>query len=734
DIVYLQAGESYVNTGEGTDEIHIERGAHEVQAGAGDDLIYIKEGQHTLSGDEGYDIAYLAISSEKEIELKNHQFVYDDIIINVSDTLDMLSVEDDADSTLITSEDHNWGGAGLSLKSEGMIDISAADFVLPKGHLALEGFGIIGDINTEVDTLTIVNKGLAANANIIVKEKDDLQIAGNFNDNAGLVTDHGKIDVILENSDSLLTHRSGKITTGTSGQDISIQADDIDFRAGQDSVSGLGKITITAISDDLTYRVGSAAQTRYGNDYSGGEKDHAMDLSTRDIDALKDGFTQIEIGDDNAKSSMYIGDLEDITFENYLHYKVNGDGVPIQNTTGDPQTYFEDTEFNAKLTEETHLKAGHVRVVGDAQSYETLTIDANLLEIKRANVNNPTQYDSGITASQIILNVKEQMIASGWLIGQDLIDINILETNGTNVLISYNDGLNSFTADQGSSILTTGDNSSIDIDAKASIRLAAGIETKGKNSSITMKSDQGFTVLEGAVISVQADDSTIDLSAGSQFHLDSGAAILSGAEYVSTDGTLTPVKTADNTSISLSSSGEMKLSGSILSAGAISLSATGTTYNHAEYFDTIPGKTLATTTPDAQLIIDLRNGIIPKSLKNLLDENNIVIKDSSTLTATEDYTPFEKLTTEQQTALAEKLGYTVYEPTTYYKPDAAEDKRLISTFIQGLVPDYNNADIDWGEVEAPLAETSFEDLTQDQKDVVIAALGYAVYEGTVYYN
>ena len=210
-----------------------------------------------------------------------------------------------------------------------MIDLSAARFVSPGGHLALYAkTGIIGTIDTEVDVLTVVNESAGGNADIIVREVDSLQVAQNYNPLGGLYAANGTIDVVLAAKDALFTHRSGVIQA-TPGAPISILADDIDLRAGQDSVIGSGELTLRAISNDSLYKIGGAGQSASGADLSINGPDGSFDLSMRDIDSLAGGFSHIYIGHNTDDTFMTIGDLKDLTINGYLQLITDADGARI---------------------------------------------------------------------------------------------------------------------------------------------------------------------------------------------------------------------------------------------------------------------------------------------------------------------------------------------------------------------------------------------------------------------
>jgi hypothetical protein len=81
------------------------------------------------------------------------------------------------------------------------------------------------------------------------------------------------------------------------------------------------------------------------------------------------------------------------------------------------------------------------------------------------------------------------------------------------------------------------------------------------------------------------------------------------------------------------------------------------------------------------------------------------------------------------------LGYSQYDGDVFYfNPDATPDKQLLRQMTNGNAPDYTNSKIEWGDLQAPDNETSFDELSDLHKKVVAESLGYKTYDTTVYYN
>lgn len=99
-------------------------------------------------------------------------------------------------------------------------------------------------------------------------------------------------------------------------------------------------------------------------------------------------------------------------------------------------------------------------------------------------------------------------------------------------------------------------------------------------------------------------------------------------------------------------------------------------------------------------------------------------------------TVFERLTAAQKERVAGSLGYQSTVTAYYYTNLGAQDphKRVVTDFTQGVVTDYQNKDIYWGESGAPAANATFASLSDAQKQIVAASLGYDMLTGVNYYK
>ncbi|MFT5030879.1 MAG: hypothetical protein ACI9VS_003341, partial [Candidatus Binatia bacterium] len=303
------------------------------------------------------------------------------------------------------------------------------------------------------------------------------------------------------------------------------------------------------------------------------------------------------------------------------------------------------------------------------------------------------------------------------------------------------------------------------------IKIGTGVEAEGTNSSINITSSTGLSVTSGGVIAVRSSGSSITLGAGTFLHVDSGAAVTAGARFEDVAGVPTAVKTGDNTSITMSSDGELLLGGAITSAGALDFTSGNSIFEHADYFDYILSKKLASMAADGTLIAALNNGTLPASLRMLFTDNNVPLGANITITAVANQTTFAELTEAQRATVAGALGYVVQNGPSYYNKDAAAGDRLVTTFTQGPLPvadaagytafsgpvyynpqaapgkvivttfaqggktDYQNSEVNWGTVSAPSANATFDSLSSAQKMKVAEHLGYEYDSvGKVYFN
>ena len=745
EIIDMGEDNNTVTGAGGDDIIYVGTGKNKVNGGSGNDTIYARTtGTLDLIGGEGDDKVILdPILSTKALKMNEHQFIYDKRTINFDNTLEGLFVTDTAAHTVIATDlpnggaltgGGNWGSTDLTVVSSGVVDVSAASFQLSDAHLTLVSNGLTGVITGDMAELTVINSGAG---DITVREANDLTIVDDSRTNGGLYAAQGNIDVQLAEREALLDLASGIIKSGKSGGNISITADDVDFASGRDKVSASGEFVLKTNDINQNYKIGAAGGSKYGQDISKGKDTGFMNFSMRDLDALMDGFSHIRIGHENAADNviMYVGDIEN---------RQMGSEFPV---------------FNAKLTDLATITADTVYIVGDVQSSDDIIFNGRLAEVSKANFHDQLgPADSGVTGRTVTFNLTEQMVVTGWIIGEDRIDLNVHGSTGLNVIVGYGAEPNGITADMGSAIYTTANNSVVSLDTSHSIIIATGLEAKGTGSSVLVNAGTGLTVLEGAVVAVRESNSKIDMTAGTYAHINSGGAVTAGAMFEWVGTTPVAVKTGENAGIWITSAGEMRLSGAITSSGAMELQGGGSQNGYAEYFDTINGQTITkVTTSMPDVIADLNSGRVSQVIITALTNENYSL-GSASVSSVSNYTPFASLTDEQKLVVAQSLGYqmltiddntpayyynpvtkdllvtfteggftgslagyTYYAGTVYYNPETHSIK---TGFIEGTPVDYDNNLIQWGSAGVPAAGATFEQLTDAQKEVVATSLGY----------
>jgi hypothetical protein len=274
-----------------------------------------------------------------------------------------------------------------------------------------------------------------------------------------------------------------------------------------------------------------------------------------------------------------------------------------------------------------------------------------------------------------------------------------------------------------------------------------------------MDAGTGMIILSGGTVGARDDNASIVLKAEDYIHLNTGSAIVSGARFAE-DG-FTPIKTGNDATLSIQTSGELKISGSVTAAGRMDIQSGSSTNDFADYFDTLPGKKLASIADAAKIdaiVAALNSGAVSSDLRALFVSASLNLGDTVGATSVTNYNPFSALSDEAKTLVAETLGYTVYTdggfynaatntfraslsegPTlsssagytyyagmVFYNADAPAGSALMTGFTQGESSDYSNALIDWAAagVSAPAANATFEQLTAAQKVVAANSIGY----------
>ncbi|MFZ9626421.1 MAG: hypothetical protein ACO3AD_14260, partial [Burkholderiaceae bacterium] len=722
-------------------------------------------GALTIVGGSGYDRVVLdPLTTNKPFDLNTRELLYGTGTsarrIAFDDALNSIEITDNAASTILRNPTGlTWGSTGLKLTAAGSIDVSNAFLRAPGGYFNLEaGAGIVGTLNTEVEGLTVVNRlASGANSNIIIREADSLRVADGGRANGGLYTVGGRIDVEMAGSEALLSLQSGVIEAVAAGQPIRLIADDIDFRSGDNAVRGTGTLTIEAKSSSQGYRIGSAGQSTFGRDFSENGTTGYLELGMGDLSALRDGFSEITIGRATGGTTalMAIGDVDDIRVGDF--------------------------NFNAKLTDSTRLFADWFKVMGDVRATQPLSFNGRLMEVQRSSERTGL-FQSGVRATSTTIALTEQLSVSGWIYGDSQVTVNVTASTTAGGLSRYDTGANSVRLDKGAEILTFNAGSTISINASASVynagNLQAGAPTTANgagsaNASVSIVAGTGIKVLEGGAVRVTGNSSSVSLQSTDFLHVDSGSAVLAGARFDYVGTTPVAVKTATGSQLTLSTTGEMRLAGTVTSGEGVTLSYGRTVNDFAEYFDSLNGQLIAkvdrTGTTQANLdsmLASLRAGTLPSGVQSLITGAGLPLGSTVSVIAVSGLVPFDSLsdsaksdvagylgyatktgggfhdtlnaafyttlepaalTAQRKLDIATSLGYTVLNGLYFFKAGAPAGRELVTSFEQGVSADYNNALINWGSVPAPTdPNASFDSLTDAQKQTVARNLGYTV--------
>ncbi|MFO0537022.1 MAG: hypothetical protein ACK524_20300, partial [Planctomyces sp.] len=363
--------------------------------------------------------------------------------------------------------------------------------------------------------------------------------------------------------------------------------------------------------------LGTAAEAQSGAPLSTVVAPNSLDLTPRDVAAVADGFASITIGRSGAGNKMRIGDAYDMT---------------IVKATGIPRVQ------NAEVKDEITLWAETFVVEGDFRVPENpLTLHGRTLEVMRANLHTPENAtpDSGLSSTRTVVDVTEQAVVSGWILGDDLVEIHVPNSTGQNAIMNFSSGPNSLWTGVGSRIMTQNDGSRIDITGTGSILHASTVEAAGAGSQLVMTAGTTFLQREGGVLRVTGNESQMVIGGGTYLGIEAGSAVLAGVAFQMQGSTPVPVSTGTNSRLTLSAPGEMWLAGSVSSTGSMELNAGLKQYDHAEYFDTLPGRLRATTEPISSAVTELQDNIFPEELRTLFTINSLPLGTSVTLTELE---------------------------------------------------------------------------------------------------
>ena len=722
---YGEEGNDTFVGGTGDDIIDLGAGVNQAYGGSGNDTLVVNEYQITsFDGGSGTDSVSLTTSLD-EFEINDYQFKSDAAILNFTNSLETFNIDNTSallnikggDSTnyfgytdinVTNSGDINLTGNSFnstgtySVTSLEEIDVNDSNFIAPSETVTLNAASIVGSMQTQIKALSVTTTSSTIATNLVINEKDDLDLV-----QSGINITKGSLTINLETLDSQLTLKEGQIKTS---DDINIFADDIDFISGVNKVLTTSALNLKTMHSEINYKLGSTAQSQFGTDKSKGDPNGYMNLSQRDLAALGDGFSSINIGRDDAK--IYLGDV-----------------------TGD-----------AEFTDILNLRADYMLVQGDAVSNTDIYVTVKNLEVSSQNVHDPMgEANSGITASNLFLEIDEQMYVAGWLKGTNTLRVNINNTNGEDNLFTDASGIYSFIGD--SSGLLQAD--TMLLNSSQDMKIGSKITAK----DLDIVAGGLINILDTGRIISNIDNSDINIETTKAIY--ANGVVAAGASFDEASGDW--VEDGVNSNLTLNAGGELKLSGAISVSGDLNLEGGASQEDYASYFDTIPGNTISTI--DLEYLNSVKNSD-KTAIEELFEQNNITLGADFTIEAIDSLKGFYDLTDAQKDKVAQSLGYEKKTGIHYFNPNASADKQLLTSltsgdvfetagytyhsgsvyikvdsqevvtdFVEGQKADYSNLEIDWTGVTEPSMNASFDSLTLEQKEVVADYLGYSTRDG-----
>ncbi|MEY4181071.1 MAG: hypothetical protein RLY70_4646, partial [Planctomycetota bacterium] len=343
------------------------------------------------------------------------------------------------------------------------------------------------------------------------------------------------------------------------GGDLMLTADELDFLGGANSIRGTKKFEIRAATPVWTYRLGTSAEGAGGGIIDPIYAPGMLDLPTRDIEALADGFTLIDIGSSAAGNEMKIGDLFNMT-------KVKFTGVPR----------FVDASIKDAIT----LRSEEFLIEGDARApQDAITLIGKSAQVMRTNVHTPnlSNIDAGLIGASITMNLADNLQMSGFLLG----------TNSVVVSVTDTENLFSIVTDNGSTIQTSAANGQLELSGNKSIRIAGRVQTDGANSVPNIRATERLDVIAGGDVATLSGNVTMSLTAGTLLTLHPGSNVRAG---VTVDFTANPpayTVLAPGANVSLDSPHELLIGGLVVASGGATVEAGTPISDNTEYFDNL---------------------------------------------------------------------------------------------------------------------------------------------------
>ena len=139
----------------------------------------------------------------------------------------------------------------------------------------------------------------------------------------------------------------------------------------------------------------------------------------------------------------------------------------------------------------------------------------------------------------------------------------------------------------GSRIETTNAGSLIEIDAGQSIAMAGAAEAMGAGSHVDIQAGTTFTLLEAGVVAAKGVNGLVTIDAPEMLAINSGGAVLAGADFDSSSGTPVAIQTGAGADAVLTSDHEIFIGGTVTTADQMTITAGTPNTDHSDYFAAI---------------------------------------------------------------------------------------------------------------------------------------------------
>ena len=186
------------------------------------------------------------------------------------------------------------------------------------------------------------------------------------------------------------------------------------------------------------------------------------------------------------------------------------------------------------------------------------------------------------------LELDEQLLNGGWIIGLDLVAIKVSSSNGARSLYTpVNEEPISLRSYVGSRIQSLTPASRVDIEANRAIQVSGKVEIFGAESTANIRTATSLTVMEGGLIAGRDNGDVLTLTAGTVLAIQPGGAVTAGARFDDANGTPVAVQTGTGADAILNSAHELFIGGSVTTSDAMVLNSGPPLLDHSDYFDAL---------------------------------------------------------------------------------------------------------------------------------------------------